>query len=463
MKNIISAAVIMLGAAVTVSGQQTSPAREAPPPLGTPKAFHIPPRHDITLANGMKITLVQFGKIPKASIYLELRTGHIDEAATQTWLADVTTDLMREGTTTRSATRIADDVAGMGGELTTSAGDDMSRIGGAVLGERAADMVRLVAEVAQHPLFPESELARIKANEERNLAIALSQPQPVAAEAYAREVYGDHPYGRAFPTTAMLGGYTIAQVRDFYAKNFGAARAHLYIVGVFDPVAVERAARDAFGKWSAGAAPTVKLPSPSTKRSVTLIDRPGSVQSTLILGVPVPGPTSADYMRLNVMDALLGGTFGSRITTNIREQKGYTYSPFSSISTHYHEANWAEQADVTTAVTGASLKEIFGEIARLQSAAPGEPELSGIKNNMIGIFTLRNASRGGIVNQLSFVDEQGLGTSYLADYVKHVLAVTPAEVQHMAQMYLKPDHMTLVVVGDKKAVDPQLAPYRGNQ
>ena len=121
MKNFISAAVILLGAATTVSAQQTSTTREAPPPLGTPKAFHIPPRHDITLANGMKVTLVQFGKIPKASIYLELRTGHIDEAATQTWLADVTTDLMREGTTTRSAPQIADDVAGMGGELTTSA------------------------------------------------------------------------------------------------------------------------------------------------------------------------------------------------------------------------------------------------------------------------------------------------------------------------------------------------------
>lgn len=462
MKNTISAAVIMLGAAATLSGQQTSTAREAPPPLGTPKAFHIPPRHDITLANGMKITLVQFGKIPKASVYLELRTGHIDETATQTWLADVTTDLMREGTTTRSATQIADDVAGMGGELSTSASHDMSQIGGAVLGERAADMVRLVADVAQHPLFPESEIARIKANEARNLAIALSQPQPIAQDAYARAVYGDHPYGRTFPTVAMLNGYTIAQVHDFYAKNFGAARAHLYVVGVFDPASVESAARSAFDKWSAGATPTVKLPTQSVKRSVTLIDRPGSVQSTLILGVPVSGPTSADYMQLNVMDALLGGTFGSRITTNIREQKGYTYSPYSSVSTHYHTANWAEQADVTTAVTGASLKEIFGEITRLQSAAPGEPELSGIKNNMIGLFTLRNASRGGIVNQLSFVDEQGLGSGYLADYVKHVLAVTPADVQRMAQRYLKPEHMTLVVVGDKKTVDPQLAPFRAN-
>jgi zinc protease len=465
--NIMPAAAILLGAvsiaAITSAGAQQTTPRQSPPPLGTPKAFHIPPRHDITLPNGMKVTLVQFGKIPKASVYLETRTGRIDEAANEVWLSDVTADMLREGTTTRSATQIAEDVAGMGGDLSVSAGTDMSPIGGAVLAERAADMVRLVADVAQHPVFPDSELGRIKANELRNLALAKSQPQSIAAASFEQTLYGNHPYGRVFPTDSMLGGYTIQQVRDFYTKNFGAARSHLYVVGVFDPAAVERAARDAFGAWSAGSAPTMKPPTPNTARSVTLIDRPGAVQSTLILGLPVPGPNSADYMSLNVMDALLGGSFGSRITSNIREQKGYTYSPFSIVDANYHDANWSERADVTTPVTGASLKEIFGEISRLQDAAPGDAELTGIKNNMIGLFTLRNASRGGIINQLAFVDEQGLGDGYLADYVPKVLAVTPAEVQRVARTYLQPDHMTLVVVGDKKTVDPQLAPFRAEK
>ncbi|HEV2644181.1 MAG TPA: hypothetical protein VGT98_15820, partial [Candidatus Elarobacter sp.] len=114
MRNIIPAVVIVFGAVATASAQQPPAAPQSPPPLGTPKAFHVPPRHDITLANGMKVTLVQFGTIPKASIYLTTRTGHIDEAANEVWLADVTADMLREGTTTRSATQIAQDVAGMG-------------------------------------------------------------------------------------------------------------------------------------------------------------------------------------------------------------------------------------------------------------------------------------------------------------------------------------------------------------
>jgi predicted Zn-dependent peptidase len=257
----------------------------------------------------------------------------------------------------------------------------------------------------------------------------------------------------------MLKSYTIAQVKDFYTRNFGAARAHVYIVGVYDESQMERAVRDAFAAWPAGSAPTIKPPAPHRGRSVTLLDRPAAVQSTIMLGLPVPDPTSKDRTALEVTDALLGGTFGSRITTNIRENKGYTYSPFSYIGTHYHDAYWVQQADVTTKFTGASLKEIFGEIDRLQKEAPGTSELDGIKNNMIGLFTLQNGSRGGIVTQLEEADLQGLGGDYLSGYVKRVLAVTPSDVQRTTATYLKPDEMTLVVVGDKATVAEQLAPY----
>jgi zinc protease len=257
----------------------------------------------------------------------------------------------------------------------------------------------------------------------------------------------------------MLKGYTIAQVKDFYARNFGAARSHLYIVGVFDAPRMEKAVRSAFEGWAAGSAPPVKPPHPRAAHSVTLLDRPAAVQSTILVGLPVPDPTAKDYTALTVTDALLGGTFGSRITTNIREAKGYTYSPYSVIDTHRHDAYWAEQADVTTKFTGASLKEIFGEIDRLQKEAPGTPELDGIKNNMIGLFTIRNGSRGGIVNQLEEADLQGLGPDYLSGYVKRVLAIQPTDVQRIAKTYLVPAHMTLVVVGDKATVAEQLGPY----
>lgn len=451
-------AATALAGALPTHAQQ--PRREAPPALGTPKAFTLPPKREITLANGMKVTFVPFGTIPKVSVYTMVGTGHIDEGSNEVSLSDVTGEMMREGTTTRSATQIAQEVAGMGGELAVFVADDRTQVGGAVLSERGPDMVRLEADLLRNPRFPEGELARVTANKAREVAIAKSQPQSLAQEQFLKTIYGDHPYGRLFPTDTMLRSFTIAQVRDFHARNFGAARAHLYVVGVFDAAAVERAVRESFESWAPGRPATVKRPAPRTGHSVTLLDRPKAVQSTIMLGLPAPDPTAKDYTALQVTDALLGGTFGSRVTTNIREQKGYTYSPYSYLGTHRHDAYWVQQADVTTQHTGASLKEIFGEIDRLRKEAPGTTELNGIKNNMIGIFTLRNASRGGIVNQLAEADLQGLGDEYLSGYVRRVMAVSPAEVQRITATYLTPDRMTLVVVGDKATVAEQLAPYQ---
>lgn len=457
-RNSALAATALLVATLPAAAQQ--PKREAPPALGTPKAFRLPPKRELTLGNGMKVTFVPFGTIPKVSVYTMVGTGHIDEGSNQVALADVTGEMMREGTTTRTATQIAESVAGMGGELSVYVGDDRTQVGGAVLSERGPDMVRLEADLLRNPRFPESELARITANKAREVAIARSQPQALAREQFVKTIYGDHPYGRLFPTETMLKGYTIAQVKDFYARNFGAARAHLYVVGVFDQAAVERAVRESFESWTPGSPATVKPPTARSGHSVTLLDRPNAVQSTIMVGLPVPGPAAKDYTALQVTDALLGGTFGSRVTTNIREQKGYTYSPYSYVSPHRRDAYWVQQADVTTKFTGASLKEIFGEIDRLQKEAPGTPELDGIKNNMIGIFTLRNASRGGIVNQLADADLHGLGDDYLSGYVTRVMAVSPAEVQRITATYLKPEQMTLVVVGDKATVAEQLAPFQ---
>jgi zinc protease len=182
----------------------------------------------------------------------------------------------------------------------------------------------------------------------------------------------------------------------------------------------------------------------------------------LYVGLPVAGPTSPDNVRLIVSNALLGGSFASRITANIREQKGYTYSPRSQVSSRYHDAYWVEVADVTTKDTGASLKEIFGEISRLQREAPGVQELKGIQSYLSGVFVIQNSTRQALIGQLRFVDLQGLGEDYLKTYVQRVNAVTPDEVRDTTGKYIKPELMTIVVVGDKAKVSEQLAPYAGD-
>jgi predicted Zn-dependent peptidase len=408
----------------------------------------------------MQVTLVPYGTTPKVYVSAMVRAGNIDEGPQQVWLADLTTELLKEGTKTRSAEDVAGEFASMGGALELGAMADQTYARTDVLSEFGPKAVALIADVLQNPLLPESELARVKNDLERNLSIALSQPGPIARNQFAKLLYPDHPYGRLYPTSEMISKYTIADVRKFYGDNFGAARTHIYVAGMFDPAAVKKAIADSFGKWEKGPEPLLLAPKPESKRLLDVVDRPGAAQSTIIMGLPVTAPNDPDYIPLQVMDAILGGSFGSRITANIREAKGYTYSPYSAVSSHYRDAYWAESADVTTAVTGPSLKEIFYEIKRLSDEAPGDNELTGIKNYLAGVFVLRNSSRQGIVGQLNFVDLHGLGDDYLDTYVQKVYAVTPKQVQEMTAKYIVPGKMTIVVVGDKSKITDQLTPYQ---
>ncbi|MGH7718485.1 MAG: M16 family metallopeptidase [Gemmatimonadaceae bacterium] len=455
-------AVLTLALAVAASplgAQRPATEREAPPTPGRPQDFTVPPKREFTLDNGLEVSLVQYGTIPKVTVRLVTRAGSLNESAQQTWLANLTGDLMEEGTTSRTAAQIAQEAAAMGGTLDVSTGEDVTSIGGDVLAEFGPRMVAMVADVARNSKFPESELARLKADRVRQLTIARSQPQPLAQERFRAVLYGDHPYGRLYPTAEMVQGYTVQHIRDFYTTNFGADRSHLYVAGRFDAAAMERAIRTAFGDWARGTAAPVNVPKPSSARVIHVIDRPGAVQSTIYMGLPVVDPSSPDYVALQVTNALLGGSFGSRITSNIRERRGYTYSPFSTISSRYRDAFWAEIADVTTNVTGASLKEIFHEIDSLQAVPPGPQELRGIQNYLAGTFVLQNSSRAGIISLLQLIDLHGLPDSYLQDYVKKVHAITPQEVQRIARTYLKDDQMTIVVVGDKKTIAEQLGPF----
>jgi predicted Zn-dependent peptidase len=430
-----------------------------PPKPGPPRDFRVPEPKRFTLGNGLQVAMVQWGQMPKVRASLVVRTGNAFEKANEVWLADLTGDLVREGTGTRTASEISRQAARMGGSLDISVGGDTTTIGGDVLSEFGPDYVTLLADVVRNPKFPASELDRLKANLSRNLAVALSQPQQLALQKFRAVLYGDHAYGRVFPTSEMIQGYSLDQVKAFYASNYGAGRTRLYIVGKFDEKAVEESVRKAFEGWTKGTAPAPEPAKPASTRSIHLIDRPGAPQSTIILGVPTIDPSSEDFIALTVADALLGGAFASRITKNIREDKGYTYSPYSELSTRYRDAYWAENADVTTAQTGPALKEIFAEIDGMQAQPPDAKELEGIKNYLAGTYVLRNSSRGGIAAQLLYVDLHGLPADYLNTYVKKVYAVTPQQVSEMAKKYVKDDEATIVIVGDRKVIDEQVKAF----
>lgn len=457
MRRLVPAVLtFVLGCLMAPAGAQQT---QQPPPAGAPKDFVIPAPRRFRLGNGMPVTLVPFGQVPKVTIRLVVGAAHLHEEKDEVWLADLTGSLMREGTTTRAADAVAREFATMGGELAITVESDTCSITSDVLSDRGADAARLIADVAQRPRLPESDISRLKGDLLRNLAIQRSKPQALAQEKFAELIYGDHPYGRLFPAEATLKGYTIDQVRAFHRNNFIAGRARLYVAGVFDAAQIEAAIRQVFEGWERGTAGDAATVAAAGDKRFALLDRPDAPQSTILLGLRVPTPAHKDWVALEVTDALLGGAFGSRITSNIREQKGYTYSPYSTVQTHPSQAHWVETADVTTNVTGESLKEIFFEVDRLRKEAPPAAELRGIQNNLAGVFVVQNASRSGVIGRLAFVDLHGLGSDYLSTYVKRVMAVTPEDVHRIATEYLSPDKMTLVVIGDVKTVKDQVGPW----
>lgn len=448
-------ALIFVFSAVNIFAQ-----KETPPAGTAPKAFVFPKTEDYTLPNGMKVTLVQYGTVPKVAMQAIVRAGTLNEKSGQNWVSDVVASMLKEGTKARTAEAIARETADMGGSIFTSASQDKTVIGGEVLSEFDTKFLALLADVLMNPNFQTKDLEQLRANKLREISVARTQPGTIAQEKFRSTVYANHPYSSILPTEENLKSYTLEQVNAFYNDNFGAARTHLYVVGQFDAAKVKSEIQKGFGGWKKGAEPIRNVPAVAGKRSLDLIDRPGAPQSTIVLGMPAVSPSDEDFIKFQVMNALLGGSFGSRITANIRENKGYTYSPSSSVFNRFKTGYWYEVADVTTQSTGASIKEILYEIDRLQKEPPTDAELQGIKNYLVGIYVLQNSARGGVIGQLENMNYNELSKNYIDTYVQKITAVTPQDVSEMAKKYLQTDKMTIVVVGDKSVIAEQIKPYQ---
>lgn len=433
--------------------------KETPPSGGQPKPFVFPKQDTYTLDNGMSVTLVEYGSIPKVAMQAVVRAGSLNETSSQRWISDMVATLLKEGTAKRTAEQIALETAEMGGSIFTSASTDKTIIGGEVLSEFDTRFLSLLADVVRDPKFAPDDLEKVRANKLRELAISKAQPGTIAWAKFREVIFPDHAYGSIFPTEEGLKAYTMQDVKSFYYNQYGAARTHLYVVGQFDAAKLKKAIEKEFGTWKKGPEPIRNVPKVAAKYSLDVIDRPGAPQSTIYLGMPAMSPSDDDFIKFTVMDSLLGSSFGSRITANIRENKGYTYSPGSFVWSRFNTGYWIENADVTTEHTGASIKEILYEIERLQKEAPSEAELQGIKNYLVGIYVLQNSSRTGVIGQLENMNYNELSKDYLDTYISRLSAVTPADVTAMAKKYLVKDKMAIVVVGDKLKITDQLKPY----
>jgi len=451
--------LIVLGTVLLTLAFNAFAQKETPPAGGPPKPFVFPAQETYTLKNGMKVTLVRYGSVPKVAMQAIIRTGSLNEKAGQRWISDMTATMLKEGTATRSASDIARQMADMGGTIFTAAATDKTTVGGEVLAEFDTKFLDLMADVVLNPKFSAEDLENNRTNKEREIAVARTQPGTLALEKFREMIFAGHPYSSIYPTSDDMKGYTLDNLKAYYNDNYGAARTHLYVVGQFDSAKLKKEIEKAFGGWKKGVDPIRNVPVVNAKRGFAMVDFPGATQSNMYLGMPGPSPSDPDFIKFVVMDSLLGGSFGSRITSNIRENKGYTYSPFSQVWNRYKTGYWMEIAAVTKEHTGNSIKEILFEIDRLQKEPPTEAEMQGIKNYLTGIYVLQNVSRGGVINQLENMNYNELDKNYLDTYVQKLNAVTAKEVSDMAVKYLNKDKMTIVVVGDKSVVAEQVKAY----
>lgn len=440
---------------VFVSSSFFTVAKEQPPVGSEPKPFQVPKKHTVQLANGLKVTLIPYGNTPKATIRLITDTGNIDDGD-YPWLSDISFDLLRQGTQTFSAKEIAESVASMGGQINSSVAMGASWLGADVLSEYTGDVISLLADMVLKPALAEADFKRIKKGYFRQLKVQLSQSGNLANQAFYQAIYGNHPYGTLYPTEQSLSEISLEKSSQFLVKNLVPNRSHLYISGVFDQAEVLASVQQAFADWQKGQEKQVNGVLTQTGPKVIMLERENSPQSTIRLGLATVALDHQDAMEIAMMNTLLGGAFSSRITTNIREEKGFTYSPRSQVVNRINSGIWYQSADITIESTGAALAEVFKEIALLAKEPPTLEELEGIKSYMAGIFVLRNSYRTAIINQLSLLELHGLEEQYLKDYIAKLYDVTPTQISEMVKKYLTPEKMILVTVGDKAQLEPQL-------
>jgi zinc protease len=369
--------------------------------------------------------------------------------------------LLSEGTDQHDSKAIAELAQGYGGGVGAGASNDGITLSANALASNAGPMLQLLAEVARHPNFPANEVALAKANALQALKVSEATPGFRAERAIAEAIYGNHAYGHVQPTEASINGSDRALMTAEHAKRFRPDRSLLVIAGRIGADEAVRLAERAFGDWKAtGAAlPDIASAPSAATPSFVLLERPGSVQSTLRLGRPGLAATNADYVPLRLTSTILGGGFSSRINQNLREDKGYTYGASAGARSYRNGGGIVGGADVRNAVTGASLKEYMAEYARIGTDLVPEDELSMHKRYVAGGYLISNQLQGSVAATLAGNWLVGLPPEFLGQYVPLIQKVSAEQVRDMGRKYFDPKTQSIVVVGDKAAVSEQLKPY----
>jgi zinc protease len=431
----------------------------AVPALAPERPVKWPKRTRARLSNGLQVVLAEAHSIPKFHGELFFRAGEALVSDRSVGLAEMTATVVRTGTAHRTSRQIEEDLRRLGADLGASAGLDTSAISFAGLSEFAEPLLKLVNELAREASFPAPEFERERRQKLEEVKLERTSPGFLAGERLRKVLFGAHPYARVSPSEAEVAAYKREDLESVYREIYTPENALLMLVGDFEPQSVLTHIEKIFGNW-AGTKPDAKeapaLPAFRGRR-VYLVHNPGSVQTQILAGCHAIRRKHPDWIRLGLANSLYGGAFNSRLVMNIREDKGYTYSPRSGITPMRQHGYFSISAAVRNEVVAASLTEIFYELDRLRSVPVPEAELADARNYLSGIFSMGLATQEGLLSQFSTAELHELPEDYLETYRDKVRSLNSADLLATARKYFDSANMQIVVVGDRAQIGEQAA------
>ena len=431
----------------------------AVPALAAERAVAWPKRTKARLSNGLEVILAESHTIPKFHGELFFRTGNAAVADRAPGLAEMTATVVRTGTARRASRQIEEDLRRIGADLSSSAGSDTSAISFAGLSELAEPLLGLVNELAREASFPEPEFERERRQKLEEVKLERTEPGFLASERLRKVLFGAHPYGQVSPSEAQVAAYKREDLQTVYRESYTPENGLLLMVGDFDPQEMLKIVEKVFGGWR-GKKPearTYAAPTNPRGRRVYLVHVPGAVQTQILAGCHAITRKHPDWVKLGLTNSLYGGAFNSRLVMNIREDKGYTYSPRSGVHALRQHGYFSVSAAVRNDVVAASLTESFYEIDKLRSIPVPEAELADAQNYVSGVFSIGLATQDGLLSQFSTVALNELPDDYLETYRAKVRAVTPGDLLETARKYFDSANMQIAVVGDRAQIESQVA------
>jgi zinc protease len=450
-------------AALALAGMSTAFAQEKTPPApGPARPLNLPKITEKKLTNGLTVVLAPLANVPKVTAILTFRgAGTAADREKHPGIAQIATAVANEGTDSRTSKQIKEELRSIGGSLSVGSDSDSTFLTASSLSEFSSRMFDLMSDVAQRATFPENELKLAKENTIQSIRAGRADPGFLVNERFQKAVFGTHSYSFVVPDEKSISALTRGDLRSFAASYYIPNNSHLIVVGDIEPDKTFAEVEKAFGSWKSG---TIVQEAASTvpardKRQIYFVNRPGSIQSAIYIGNVTIPRSDKDYFSLRTADTIFGGSFYSRLTRNIREGKGYTYSPFSSALTRAKSGYFLAGAFVRNEVTGPTLLEIFYELDRMRVLPVTDEELQAAKEYSTGNFSVELASQAGLAGRINSVYTFNLSKDFISEFRPKIEALTIADIQKSAAKYFDTYHAAIVIVGDYEKVKDQVIPF----